>query len=127
LTLYVESNFVLEIVLGQEELASAERILAAAEADAISLALPSFSLGEPITRVTRSARDRGKLISQLNAEVGQLARSTVHQSEVDALQEIPDLIAAIDNRELERLTSTISRLLGAAKLIDLENSTFQTA
>ena len=31
MTLYVESNFVLEIALGQEELAPAERLLAAAE------------------------------------------------------------------------------------------------
>lgn len=50
--MYVESNFVLEIALGQEELTAAERLLVAAEQGAIELALPVFALSEPFARVT---------------------------------------------------------------------------
>lgn len=44
---YVESNFILELVLAQEESISAERILQLVERDAIRLLFPSFSLMEP--------------------------------------------------------------------------------
>jgi len=113
--------------LGQEELVPAERLLAAAEAGAIDLALPSFSLSEPMIRVSRSMRDRRRLMSQLNTEVGQLARSTPHQAEVSTLQAIPDLITRINRRERDRLTSTIERILAAAKLIELDAASFQAA
>lgn len=127
MTLYVESNFVLEIALGQEELAPAERLLAAAEAGTIVLATPSFSLSEPFARVTRGIRDRGRLRNQLNAQVDQLARSTPHQTEVVALQAVPGLFAAIDKREEDRLTGTVERLLATARLIPPDLPTFRAA
>lgn len=127
MTLYVESNFVLEIALGQEEWEPADRLLAAAEAGTIQLALPSFSLSEPFARITRGIRDRRRLMNQLNDQVGQLARSAPHQTEVGTLQSVPNLIASIDKRELDRLMSTVERLLTTAKLIDLDVSSFKVA
>jgi predicted nucleic acid-binding protein len=127
LTLYVESNFVLEIALGQEEAASAEKLLAAAEADAIQIGIPSFALSEPFSRVTRGIRDRGKLKDQLNSLVRQLSRSSPHSVEIEALPNVPDLIARIDQREVDRLVSTIQRLLTTAKIIELDVGAFQTA
>jgi hypothetical protein len=127
LTLFVESNFVLEIALGQEELAFAERLLAAAESSAIDLAIPSFSLSEPFARVTRGNRDRRRLMSQLGDQVTQLARSTVHRTEVDALRAIPALVTRIDDRERVRLAGTIERLLATARLIELDLAAFRVA
>jgi predicted nucleic acid-binding protein len=127
LTLYVESNFVLELALGQEELASAERLLAAAENRTITLALPSFSLSEPFVRVSRGIRDRGRLLSQMSSQVIQLARSAPHQPEVDVLLTIPDLFATIDRREKDRLVNTLSRILACAKVIELDSASFQSA
>ena len=43
---YVESNFVLEVALGQEESPSAESILVLAESSKIELVFPGFSLKE---------------------------------------------------------------------------------
>jgi predicted nucleic acid-binding protein len=127
LTLYVESNFVLEVVLGQEELAPAERLLATAEAGAIELVLPEFSLGEPFARVKQGIRDRRGLMTQLNTRVGQLARSSPHQTEVGALQAVPNLVASIDRRERDRLTRTIERLLGTARFIALDLASYRAA
>lgn len=127
MTLYVESNFVLEITLGQEELNAAERLLAAAERGTIDMALPSFSLSEPFARVTRGIRDRGRLWGQLNNQVDQLARSSPHQSEVGVLRSIPDLIARIDRRDTDRLTRTIERILRAARILDIDLSIFLAA
>lgn len=41
---YVESNFILEIVLAQEESNSANQILSLAEQNRINLVCPSFSI-----------------------------------------------------------------------------------
>jgi hypothetical protein len=127
LTLYVESNFVLEIVLGQEELASAERLLAVAETGAIDLALPTFSLNEPFVTVMRGIRDRRRLMSQLRDQVDQPERSTPHQTEVDALRAVPALITSIAEREQDRLARTVERLLATARLIELDLAAFRVA
>lgn len=127
MTLYVESNFLLEIVLGQEDAGSAERLLAMAEAGAIDLALPSFSLSEPLVRVRRGVRDRRRLMKQLNDHVAQLARSTPHEVEVDALRAIPNLFGSIEQRETDRLITTVERLLATARLIELDLSSFRAA
>jgi hypothetical protein len=42
LTLFVESNFVLEIALGQQDSTAAERLLILAEQAQLELALPAF-------------------------------------------------------------------------------------
>ncbi len=113
--------------MGQEESAPAERLLAAAETGAIDLALPSFSLSEPLVRLRRGVRDRNRLMEQLNSQVGQLARSSPHQAEVSALRVIPDLFANIEKREMDRLTGTVERLLASARLIELDLPTFRDA
>ncbi len=119
MTLYVESNFVLELALGQEELPAAERLIAAAEAGAVTLALPSFSLSEPFSRVTRGIRDRRRLWNQLNSHVDQLARLSPHQAEAEELQGVSELFAQIDQRETDHLLVTVERLLGIATIIDI--------
>jgi hypothetical protein len=127
LTLYVESNFILEIALGQEELVPAERLLAAAEAGTVDIALPSFSLSESVTRITRGIRDRGRLTGQFRSHVGQLARSASHQTEVATLLIVPNLIEQIDEREEDRLMATVERVLTIARLIELDTESFQAA
>jgi hypothetical protein len=125
--LYVESNFLLEIALGQEESRAAEALLASVEAQRFALAIPSFSLVEPTIRIGRGIRDRRRLIRQLTDHVDQLARSSIHQQEVDALRDVPGLVRIIDNREYDRLTKTMDRLLGCARLIELNRATFADA
>jgi hypothetical protein len=64
---YVESNFVLEIALGQEQATSAEALLAFSESRSIELVLPSLTLTEPFSTVTHRDCDRRKL-AKLSAE-----------------------------------------------------------
>lgn len=66
-------------------------------------------------------------MSELNAQVEQLARSAPHQMEVGALHAMPNLIATINQREQDRLIRAVERLLGAARLIALDLPTFQLA
>jgi hypothetical protein len=48
---YVESNFVLEIVREQEEAVAASTILTLAESGKLKLAFPSFVLSEPFETI----------------------------------------------------------------------------
>jgi hypothetical protein len=127
LTLYVESNFLLEVVLGQEQSAAAEQLLAMAEDGVTELALPSFSLSEPLVRVRRGVRDRKQLMKQVNDQVAQLARSAPHKVEVDAIRAMPILFASIEQRETDRLIATVERILATARLIELDSSSFRAA
>jgi predicted nucleic acid-binding protein len=127
LTLYVESNFILEIALGQAELAPAERLVAAAESGHIQIAIPAFALSEPFSRVTKRIRDRNAFIQQLNSHLGQLSRSSPHRAEVAALGNIPDFVKRINDREADRLTETIARLLPTVRSLALDHSSFRMA
>ena len=50
---YVESNFVLELVLEQEQHQACEEILTLAASRTIELALPAFALIEPYESMVR--------------------------------------------------------------------------
>jgi predicted nucleic acid-binding protein len=127
LTLYVESNFVLEIALGQEQAAAAEKLLVAAETGEIEIAIPGFSLSEPFSRLTRTNRERSKVASQFDDQVNQMARSAPHHIEVKSLREIPSLVATIIRRETDLLISTIERILAVSRQINLDLETFNKA
>lgn len=125
MTLYLESNFVLEIVLGQEDLLSAEQILGGAESSSFDIALPSFSLSEPFVRVMRTIRDRNRLMTQFEAQLRQLERSSPHGQEMAILATVPDLFEGINDRDGVRLIATVERLLGVARLIEMSPTSFQ--
>jgi len=76
---YIESNFVLELALVQEDSTSCEAILQLAETGAIMLAVPAFSLGEPYETLVRRHRERRLLAGALAGEMTQLRRSTAYK------------------------------------------------
>lgn len=53
---YVETNFVLELALGQEQSDSCREILRLAQSENLSLAVPAYSLMEPYETLIRDAR-----------------------------------------------------------------------
>ena len=55
---YIESNFILEIVLQQKEALAAEDILKLAESNKIELVFPSFALSEPFSTIMHIQSER---------------------------------------------------------------------
>jgi hypothetical protein len=76
---YIESNFVLEIVLGQEQAGSAESLLQLAENGIITLVAPSLALAEPFATITQRERTRRKLVNDISSMLQDLQRSTPYQ------------------------------------------------
>lgn len=106
MTVYVESNFVLEIALGQEQVEAAETILARAEQHEIALAIPAFALSEPFSTVTHRSRNLQQIGKQFGARLREIARSLPHETEARSLASVPAFLASIERRGIERLTTT---------------------
>ena len=92
---YVESNFILEIVLKQQQAASAEAVIQLAEMGKIEIAFPSFALSEPFATITRRERDQGRLGRSIEGMLDQL----------------PILLANASKKERDGLWSVVSRLV----------------
>ncbi len=127
MTVFIESNYVLEIALGQEQSAAADAILRLAEQSTLDLVIPAFALSEPFATVTHRGRARRHLMNQLNAQLNELARSYPHQEDVSRLRPIPALLAQIEKREMDLLTSTVGRLLRVARRVELDTLMFERA
>ena len=88
---YVESNFVLELALLQEDHQECEEILDLAEVNKITLMLPAFSVGEPYEAWVRHDKRRKELRDKLSSEIRELTRSKPYQVLAQELQNLADL------------------------------------
>lgn len=127
MNVYVESNFVLEHALQQEESLSCREIIRLASAGQITLVVPAFSLAEPHQAISVKAKARSRLGGDLRSHLGELARSKPHR-------EIPatfDVLAAvlIESAQLERdgLRQTVSAFLSNAEVIPLDALVLRSA
>lgn len=65
MNIYVETNFVLELALMQEEYQSCENILEICSAGKAHLIVPAFCIAEPFETLVRRGKDRIKLAQNL--------------------------------------------------------------
>ena len=71
---YVETNFVLELTLEQEQHAECETILDLAEKARIGLSIPAFCFAEPFETMRRRRNEREDLKKKLERESRELRR-----------------------------------------------------
>jgi predicted nucleic acid-binding protein len=127
MTIYVESNFVLELALGQEQADAAEDIVRRAERGEIELAFPAFSLSEPFATVAQRAKARSGVAKSLDEHRRELARSSPHRGDLGPLEAVPAVLAEIGRRELSMLAATMGRMLEAGTPLQLDRAVFQEA
>lgn len=119
MTVSVESNFMLEIALGQREAPAAESILAFALQRGVSLVVPSFALFAPFATVKQRGHKLKKLMNDMNDEKRQLKRSQPHEQDLLELEPLAGVFTAIHEREIDRLNSTVHRLSEVAEIIEI--------
>src|ERR1035438_3259623 len=78
MTVYVESNFVLEQSLQQEECDSCAEIIDLASNGRIMLAVPAFSLAEPHVAILGKERARSRLGNDLRKQLFELEIGRAH-------------------------------------------------
>jgi hypothetical protein len=111
MNVYVETNFVLELALLQEQQESCQQLLNLAEADRINLILPAFSFTEPYETLIRREKKRRNLSQNLHQELSQLGRSLPYQQQVRTYQEITEFLVNSGKEEKERFQIIVEKLL----------------
>jgi predicted nucleic acid-binding protein len=117
---YVESNFVLELALLQEEHKSALTILEHAESGRINLLMPAFCGGEPYERMVRRAKDRKALRERLAQEVRELSRSQPYIDVSSLSRDLASILTKSAYEEKDRLDAALARIIKAAEIIPLD-------
>ena len=127
MNVYVESNFVLELALVQEQHASCEQILSLCEAGDIRIIVPAYSIMEPYETLVRRHLDRKRLKEALDRELQQLSRTSGYAQQLDGFQASTALLLDSAAEEIKRLEDLRSRLLACAGLIPLDTSILSEA
>ncbi len=124
MVVYIESNFILELIFDQEQCASAERVLEFVEQGGASLRLPSFALLEPFYRVTRQVTRRSDVRWSLEQERKHLHRAT-NETGRRATALVMQAIAALDEvnlAEYGRLYTMLDRIMACAQVLPITHS-----
>ena len=120
MNVYVESNFVLELALLQEEHASCEKILSLCEAKHAQLVVPAYSLAEPYETLTRRQKQRKRMKEELDVELRQIARTATHADWLRGFRDLTALLINVADEEARRLEEVRSRLMKTAFVVPLD-------
>lgn len=119
MSVIVESNFVLELVLEQEQFESCMQLLEMAESGTIQLVLPAYCIVEPYETLGRHHRDRKRVRTDLTRELEQLSRSTSSAKHARASADVLSLLMESANVETERVAEFRHRLCAATTVVPL--------
>lgn len=115
----VESNFVLEIALRQEEAADAIKILELAEKREIRCVVPAYALVEPFHKLGRARRERRALVDNLGMAVAQMSRSSDFADIGARSTEVLAAIAAKSDADEHEFNAVCDRILRCAEIIPM--------
>ncbi|MBE9145227.1 PIN domain-containing protein [Planktothrix mougeotii] len=128
MNIYVETNFVLELVFEQEQFKSCEEILLLSEQKPATLIIPAYSLAEPHEKLIRQARNRKALQQSLDREFKQLERTVSYKNRIqNNIREFFSLLVEIDVQETKRFAKYRNRLLNHADIIPLNRNILSEA
>lgn len=119
MNIYVETNFVLELVFQQEQSASCEGIVNACESGRPQLVVPAYCLAEPHEKMRRQTIKRKELQRSLDAELNQLARSVAYKTRIKNIQDLSTLLIQSNEEENQRFERNRERLLRICEVIPL--------
>lgn len=124
MNVYVESNFVLEHALEQEQCESCEQLIALASAGGVQLIIPAFSLAEPSLALAGKEKTRQRLGHDLQAHLSDLGRSRSYREIPGNFSELASVLIGSAERERRGLAHTIDTMLRSAHLIPLDAEVF---
>lgn len=124
---YIESNFVLELALEQEQCTAAQEILTLAEQNQIKLVFPNFILSEPFESIARGRRERKSLVHSLNSTLKELCRSEPHRNMMPELNLMLNVLNEAHLRQLALLHTAFNRLLNVGTCANVNALAFNEA
>lgn len=127
MNIYIESNFVLELALVQEQQASCDEIVRLSEARSATLVIPAYSLVEPYETLVRRHRQRKQMKIDLDVELGQLTRTASYSERLSGFQDLTALLIDSTDEEAKRLEEVRRRLLQTCEVISLDVASLAAA
>lgn len=127
MNVYVETNFVLELVFQQEQYASCEEILTLCTTPSSHLIIPAYCFAEPHEKLKRQRIRRKELQRVLEAELGELARTASYTARIHHIQDIANLLIRSTEEEKQRFDLLRGRLLQLAEVIPLTRDILEMA
>jgi predicted nucleic acid-binding protein len=125
--IYVETNFILELVFEQEQHSSCEQILALCESKQAHLLIPAYSFAEPHEKLTRQAKSRKELQRNLQKELRELGRTASYSKQISNFQSITSILVRSNEEERQRFSSYREKLLEIAEIIPLSTQILKEA
>lgn len=116
---YVETNFVLELVFQQEQFLACEQILQLCETGQAKLVIPAYSLAEPHEKLTRQAKTRRDIQQVLNTELQQLARTASYTNRINSIEDLASLLLQSTQDETKRFVEYRERFLNSVEIVAL--------
>lgn len=118
---YVETNFLLELALEQQQHASCEGLLQLAEGKAITLAMPAFSVTEAVAKLKRAYDERFDLQKRLNDQRRELSRTRgFAKDDDDAFAAVAVALIRGAQAAEPRLAQLEERLFQAVRFLPLD-------
>lgn len=108
MNVYVETNFLLELVFEQEQAGSCEEIIELCASQKLQMVVPAYSIVEPYEKLVRQTNSRKALQENLDVELRQLARSTSYQQRFGSVQDVYELLTQSSEQERERFALSLS-------------------
>lgn len=127
MVVYAETNFILEMGYRQAENEFCETIIELAENGMITLAIPSFSVGESYETSYRRKKERESFAEDLDRRRSQLSYSTDRDLLARRTQVLIEALSESIDRDNRRLSQVLSRLTGVAEFISLGASSLTLA
>lgn len=124
---YVESNFLLEVVALQEEHEECLELLTLSREETIRLVLPAFSLAEPIHTIHRRHSEREELQQRLNREMALLSRSASFEERLGEVADVASILDDSRREEQERLDQLLGEAAEIAEIIPLGEQVLKRA
>lgn len=122
---YVETNYVLQLALRQEEASASDAILDRARRDLVKLVFPAFTLSEPYSTLSYRAVERRTIYNSLRQQLALLSRSEPHQQTASVLQQLLSMWTSLEAREIDLLHTAIVELVTIARAIQTEKEDIQ--
>ncbi len=127
MNVYVETNFVLELVFQQEQSESCANILRLCDSQTIHLFVPAYCLAEPHEKLRRQSNHRQELQRDLNIELRQLSRTSSYSERVRSIQDIASLLVQSNEEERLRFSQVQSQILRIGTVIPLSSKILLSA
>jgi len=124
---YAESNFVLELVLEQEQHQACEELVSLAAINSLELVLPAFALLEPYQTIVRRRIEGKGLHDVLVKSAQQLERTAWIAGDVPRLRDAANLLLSAEQEAANRFLAVRTKLLAVARVIAIDGATLRDA